>query len=430
MLTVVAPSAVDLDASGAAAVLVRLTTTASGSDELPSNGAPRSRAATNRRGLEIELSSDGAVLDRATTDQHGHVTFQIAPARLGAPGPGTLTARFKGSSALSPTTGTSSWVRTTHVRLTGVARGDAVDDMTSVEIDGAVSTTFGDSDSSWALPEGLLVEVLDGAHPERPIGAAPIDANGVYRVQVDVLQRPSRLILRIANAPQHLVTSPHEIGLVHTFDWSRLGISALVAMLLGTVVVLARETRVSRERSESAKIEAGPVTLGRRDSLIPQRSEIAGSIIDAATGSAIEGARIAVTGTETSCIADSEGRFQVDVARLSGGAMELDITAPHYVRERVRVSVPHRGEWSGFTLRLTSLRLRVLGAHVRMSKAIDPDTRPGFTTIADTRALGGAEVDQLCDVIEASAYAEGTPHPEHVERIHQRAELVRDTKKD
>jgi hypothetical protein len=132
---------------------------------------------------------------------------------------------------------------------------------------------------------------------------------------------------------------------------------------------------------------------------------------------------------EGSCVlaADEHGRFASPV--LPSGRLRLRVESPGYVAAEFDLYVPHRGEWTSFSVRLESLRDRALSPFRRLALKILPSSRAwGIWTTREAREWMSravparrSELGQLTLDVERACYGEQPPDEAQVASIEQRA---------
>ncbi len=196
---------------------------------------------------------------------------------------------------------------------------------------------------------------------------------------------------------------------------------------------------VSQLRKEGAPGEGPPIEgdapgasirparpQGRRD-----RFRLHGRALDARNDAPIIGARIALIHErpEACCIlaTDGLGRFTSPV--LLTGRARLSVEATGYVATETEVEIPHRGEWSGFAVRLDSLRARALLPYRRLVLRVLPSarawgiwtTREAREWLSDRSPGEHAALSALTLQVEQACYASEPPTESDVLAIEEGA---------
>ena len=180
----------------------------------------------------------------------------------------------------------------------------------------------------------------------------------------------------------------------------------------------------SRAPSPKAPGGAAAVVPGRRRAL--RRRRIDGRVVGAGDQplSALLQIDEADGGAGQSLRAGPDGRFR---ATLATGRYVLRVSAPDHATLQVPVDIPHRGAFTGITLRLQPVREAALDA---LAVAVVPSLgaavfrRRTVHALASEPALSDA-TRALAREVEAAAYGPLAPSPDDVERLGDRARALR-----
>lgn len=361
--------------------------------------------------LEDEL---GRPLARGTTDADGHATFELSSRSLGGPGAGRLVLRTDGDETRFAGRSETPIVRTraselvleapSHVSAGGHARlrgrlADALGPLPERTVGFFVGETH----------RGSTLTGTDGSFDWR-LDTTPTDAP-----KVDVIARyesdePGRLPTR--SSPRTIqveVPAPMTV-----WAWIAVVLCVLAAWLARSVGRTDGTAAVAASREAPA-----PIALAPRRS--KRSSTISGRLEDR------EGRSLA--GRVTSRGADGVGRsVEVEAGipfelALPRGSHELVFEARGHASHRVVVTLPHRGEWRGATIRLQSWRRRAVTLlRETVARAGLPTSERA--TIRETVAPGDAAMRALGSEVERAVYDRATPNEATFAALETRASEV------
>jgi hypothetical protein len=192
------------------------------------------------------------------------------------------------------------------------------------------------------------------------------------------------------------------------------------------VVALAGSRRGADGGHRHAHEDARPkVELGARSASHGESLDASGIVLNARTGDPVRDAKVSSIGTPHAVAVDADGRFTV---RLPAGGHVVEVSSPGYAPVRHRLVMPHRGEWTGAKIGMSSLRdlawepLRPLAAFLLPS----PDLWGRWTgremAKAPRAARGGTEkLSGLIEMVERASYGRTPPSPRDLDAIHQEA---------
>lgn len=170
-----------------------------------------------------------------------------------------------------------------------------------------------------------------------------------------------------------------------------------VLFLLTVLVIRKRPWEGLRKRlakRSAAKLpQGGGIELGKRRSFSSifavDHLSVSGSVTDLHRSEPLAGARIylrpgdAEQGVKATTT-DPAGRFEL--ADLTPGTYTLVATSPGWIPQSLTVELPHRGELHGLTIRLQSVRVRVMQIYADVVRHLLPEPElvrywtPGETT--------------------------------------------------
>jgi len=157
-----------------------------------------------------------------------------------------------------------------------------------------------------------------------------------------------------------------------------------VLFLLGVLLVRKRPWRALRQRlqdrQESRRPETGGIELGRKRSFrslfAVDHLSVSGTVYDMQRSEPLTDAtvylRSASPGREDATAkTDAQGAFEVK--DLEPGTYNLVATAPGWIPQSLMVELPHRGELHGLTIRLQSVRVRVMQIYATVIRHLLPE---------------------------------------------------------
>jgi hypothetical protein len=378
-------------------------------------------------GLAVQIEDElGRVLAQGRTDGDGRFDAVFSTGLLD-PGSGALVAvssndatRAGATRRLAITRSLASTITlSTHANaarrtltLRGAAattRGPLSHEAVGIEFDEKhVATTLSDHQGNFsvtvstrAIPQGASASLIARAHlvPDvpwvRPARSAPVELAGVQD------------------------TTPHTA-------W--LGASGLASLALATWLAFRTRVRAARPNT-GTRAEAG-LHLGavaRRTGAAV--SFIAGRIADATTDRPLGAGTVALAslaGAHLNVPVSRAGTFRSD--DLPAGVYTLSVGAPGYADVRARIAIPHLGEASTITIRLSDLRNLALSSHRKAVSAIaNEDTgvhawtpREGLRH-ALPKAGDPALLSEFTSLVETTAYAAPIPLASDLEAVDSRA---------
>jgi hypothetical protein len=128
-----------------------------------------------------------------------------------------------------------------------------------------------------------------------------------------------------------------------------------------------------------------------------------------------------VDGSERTIETDADARFELP---LAAGTWEVRFEAPGHAIERATVTLPHRGDWTGVTVRLESWRHR---AWTILRGAVERAGLPGWerSTIREVVAPADATIRSLGGAVERAVYDRTAPDADAIAELEARAKEVR-----
>jgi len=214
--------------------------------------------------------------------------------------------------------------------------------------------------------------------------------------------------------------------------------------LLSVLVVRKRPWEGLRKRlarrQETKRPETGGIELGKRRSFSTlfavDHLSVSGTVVDLHLHEPLVDAKIylrsAGPNQEVQVTAtDSAGRFEL--GDLSAGTYNLVATAPGWIPQSLMVDLPHRGELHGLSIRLQSVRVRVMQIYADVVRYLlpEPDLVRYWTPDESTKyllsrdATSPVELKSLTAVTQEAYYAGAPPD---VETISTAESLAREAK--
>jgi len=154
--------------------------------------------------------------------------------------------------------------------------------------------------------------------------------------------------------------------------------------LLTVLVVRRRPWEALRKRlakrQEAKRAETGGIELGKRRSFSSLFAEdhlsVVGTVTDLDKREPLGGARIYLRPANPrqdmrETTSDDQGHFEL--GELSPGTYNLVATAPGWIPQSLMVELPHRGELHGLSIRLQSVRVRVMQIYTDVVRYLLPE---------------------------------------------------------
>ena len=368
-------------------------------------------------GLRITLTNElGQLLGAGTTDSAAQWTVHLRSSELGTAGVGRLIVRSAadGRRAAAQTEVPIVRSRTTHTELASASVVEG-----GLRVRGSLNT------AEHPLERRAVSVLVNGVLA----ATALTDLNG----QIDVTVAPEGLpsdsysvALRFDSDAPWLLSSNSNVATVQ--QSIRRWILPALAFLSALVVLLI--SRWPRIRSaDSALADASLAEAGVTLQKVKQRAsvmKIEAFVVRAGTGTPLPSVRVGLPETELATT-DDLGLFS---ASLGSGTHTLTFEADGYEPLTHRVAVPHRGEWSGATVRLRNRRDL---ANEVMLEAFAPRipredwgaaTNRELFAKARERGVGSLELLALVDAVEALVYASHPPSSDNLAHIRELARLT------
>ncbi|MBX7193972.1 MAG: carboxypeptidase-like regulatory domain-containing protein [Sandaracinaceae bacterium] len=153
---------------------------------------------------------------------------------------------------------------------------------------------------------------------------------------------------------------------------------------------------------------------------------VSGTVLHASTAEPIGDATVRCAGSQT--VTTGAGRFSLDLAE---GLHPLEVEAAGYEPQRQRISIPHRGEWTGVVIRLESRRdvagrllLEIL-ALVLPGEVATTATDRELLAMARKRGAGWPDLEELVQAVEEIVYGDAPPDASALRRVRDLSQRVR-----
>ncbi|MCB9611426.1 MAG: hypothetical protein H6722_03130 [Sandaracinus sp.] len=366
--------------------------------------------------LELELLDElGRTLGRATTDAAGHAVFDVASTELGGPGAGRVVLRTNGDATRAPGRTETPIVRARGSTLT-------LEGPSRVAV-GATAVMRGRLfDATGPLPE-RAVGFFAG---ERHLGSVLTRTDGTFEHPLEPTRDDAPTWAVVAryesDEPGHVATESPAVEIrvdvpAPTSLWALLALAlCMVAAWLARSLWRREASAVTPPRPATMPLSlAKPRRAGERSRVIAGKLEdresrgLAGRIVARSP-----------EGNETLVPTDGDGRFEHE---LPVGTYELRFEAPGHATERVVVTLPHRGEWQGVTVRLESWRQRAWSV---LRGAVERAGLPGWDrgTIREVVAPGDPSIRALGGAVEQAVYDRPAPDAAAIAELESKAERV------
>jgi len=380
--------------------------------------------ATRVEGAQIALFDGERSIAEGQTGADGEAELVVPTTDLGAPGTVRLLARGltrDGRSAATLEIPTVRFLRTT---LSLRVVGDSPETDGSVAVEGALRTSRGP----------VVRKAISVWNGDRHLRTWMTDERGMIRMNLsdtDLLEPHATLFARFdPDAPWWGASRSNDVHLEFRGEggvpWGWV-LGSMLATL--SVVALAGSRRGADGGHRHAHEDARPkVELGQRSASHAESLDASGIVLNARTGEAVRDAKVSSVGTPHAAAVDADGRFTI---RLPAGGHVVEVSSPGYAPVRHRLVTPHRGEWSGAKVRMSSLRdlawepLRPLAASLLPS----PDlwgrwTGREMAKGAHAARGGTGKLSELIEMVERASYGRTPPSPGDLDAIHQEALAV------
>lgn len=346
--------------------------------------------------LEDEL---GRPLARGTTDTAGQAAFELSSRALGGPGAGRLVLRTDGDETRFAGRSETPVVRTRASEL--------VLEAPSHVAAGGHARLYGRlNDALGPLPErtiGFFVgEAHRGSTLTRTDGSFEwrLDTTRADAPKLDVVARyesdePGRLPTRSSPRTIHVeVPAPMTV-----WAWVAVVLCALAAWLARSLGRNEGTAAVGSSHGDPA-----PIVLAPRRS---ERSSTISGRLEDRDGRSLAG-RVTAHGADgVSQSVEVVAGVPFELA-LPRGSHALEFEARGHASHRVVVMLPHRGQWTGATVRLESWRWRALLV-LRETVARARLSSPERATVREAVALGDPAMRALGSEVERALYDRDMP---------------------
>ncbi len=369
-------------------------------------------------GLEIVVRNEaGVALAEGRTDPRGRLTLTLRSDDLGPAAAGRLVVRSEADATRAVGQTEVPIVRYRAVHLEWTDSSETLREGTS--LGGRLVTSVGPLAHR---PVGVYVDgehaltlVTDGAgafafplHPSVARGAAEIVVEARFVAEgpwLDDARSPERRFVVTPSVP--------------ILPW--LALSS--ALAFGGVALWLSRRRTGRAASDAPRESTPGVSTSRASSILAQTREVSGTLVRAATGDAIAGARVRCGDVETR--SGPDGRFAL---LPPTGSLRFEASAPGFEPIARPLMIPNRGEWIDVVVRLESrrdlARRALLDVLSRFARDEVPATATDREIAAIVRAAGAdpGAIDALAAEVEVLVYAERPPSEEALASV--RAKLT------
>jgi hypothetical protein len=365
-------------------------------------------------------------LAAGTTDASGRATFHLRASDLGAPGAGRLKVRSTEDALRAEAQTEVPVIRFRRTTVTLTAEPSRAEAPASVRFEGALRDSRGPIEGRavglFARGDHLATTLTDGdgAFARTVELFEEGDVEVVARFESDAPGRTSS-----ESAPVSIrVQGP---GALSPWVWLLVPVCICLALL----VWIARRTPPPPERATAAPPAPAGLSAGARVHRRPDRTDVAGRVVSHDAGEAISTARATLRATrgDLVCAVDDEGRFEF--RDNPAGTYRLVVEAPGYLAADGLVVVPHRGEWTGSTVRLESMRARALAPFRRVAipflrSARAWPIRTNREVLEAARRVGPVPdaLPPLTAEVERACYGPEPPDDSEVDRIDRLADRV------
>ena len=388
-------------------------------------------------GLGVSLLDElDRTLARGRTGEDGRVVLEISSAEIGPPGAGRIKARSLGDARRAEAQTEVPIVRFRSTSIELSASRDSARPGDDVRLSGTLSDSRGPIDGR-AVGVFVRATELEGATEEH-LATVLTDRRGTFVVDA-TLDASDQGVLEIVaryesdspgRASSESAPVRIEVASAQPTPWPWLLLP--LAISCAALLLIARRAPKRPEKSVALPTEKPiGVEAGRRKTLLADRDDVGGVVLDHRDDTPIAHARAVLSDGHgrvvRETVTDAEGAFGLE--RAGPGTYTLSLTAEGYARSTTRITVPHRGEWSAATVRLESLRSRALSPYRPVAAELLPSPRlwaiwTQREVLDQARAKGRANeaLETLSSDVERAYYGAATPTEEDVERIERDAD--------
>lgn len=375
--------------------------------------------------LSVVVLDNQRVLANGVTDQEGEATFELVSADLGPASAGRLVVRSEPDSRRRDAQTEVPIIRYRHTVLTLQSAEDEVAPESSLELTGSLRATSGGLDGHavglWAADHHLATSMTG---PE-----------GTFRFSIPVrdLSDGTEITARFqSDAPWwgSSTSPPVQVHLAAGSSSPWLGTLLCLVLAALAVMLSGRAKRSGAPPTTERPRAPPPLALGARRSHGPQSTSVQGFVLDRRTESPIRLALMSAESGNGATLAHTTGVDGSFSLELTPGTWALRLSAPGYEQVEQRVTVPHRGEWTGATLRLNSLRDLGWEAMKNPSACLLPSpdawgvwTARDLEDAAQSRGpAAAAALHELARDVERVCYAPTPPTTADLESVAVRAQ--------
>ncbi len=376
-------------------------------------------------GLTVDvLDERDRAIARGVTDATGRVRFDLRSSDLGAPGAGRLKARSRPDALRSEAQTEVPIVRLRATSITLQAARGYAQPGEGIRLSGELR------DSSGPI-EGAAVGVFAG---EEHLATVLTDSAGAFATEVHA---PARANERLSVEARFVSDSPGrapsqsapvtiEIRNAPSAPWAWSFVPIAISILVLAWIARRTPARIEKAAPPPVPKAAGIEAAARRASR-PDRADVTGSIVDQRDDEAIGEVAIHVVQDGRAVVtltADDDGSFAI--RGLAEGSFVLTFEARGYAPLACKVEVPHRGEWTGMTVRLQSLRALALEPFRGVALAILPSSRlwdvwTNRDVLAHAKPRDAHALGALTERVEEAYYASDPPDERDVAEIEHQA---------
>lgn len=348
-------------------------------------------------GLVIHLEDDtGGVRLSATTNASGAATFRVPSVTLGTTGSGRLTVRSEEDATRLPAQ--------TEIPIERVRRPQ-------LTWEGSLAGRF--RVRGGRVDRRAIELRING----EPVATVFTDASGHFRFDAERVAPPTGPVVAhfTPDTPWILSADTPELTWVAAprfrFPW-RFALASCAA--LGVALVYAASARKSSHDESRQGVRAA-----RARDLRPTRTLIDGTVCRLG-GASLGSATVRVNGRQV--VVGERGDFSLD---LPSGAHCVEFEAPGFEPERRDLSIPHRGEWTGFRVTLVATRDLASRTVAETLAALAPTFPPTATDREVVARLGAADVGRFVEAAEKHIYGADAPNASDLANLEALASAAR-----
>ncbi|MFO0712442.1 MAG: carboxypeptidase regulatory-like domain-containing protein [Sandaracinus sp.] len=380
----------------------------------------RAQSGAGGAGLAIRLHNEvGTEIATGTSGEDGSLLLELPSRLLGPPASGRLIAR---SEADPRRAAAQTGLPIVRYREAGLAWADAETELTE-------STTLRARLTSTGPLERRAIGFFVGdVHVATRLTATARQRGRARAARLRARRRRGGRpgALRLPDAPwlADSESPPRTLHVRTARRWTPY-LAAASALVFGSLLWWLRRRPIRGDVEQRASRVPG-VALAAPIVARASLRAVSGTVLHASTAEPIGDATVRCAGSQT--VTTGAGRFSLDLAE---GLHPLEVEAAGYEPQRQRISIPHRGEWTGVVIRLESRRdvagrllLEIL-ALVLPGEVATTATDRELLAMARKRGAGWPDLEELVQAVEEIVYGDAPPDASALRRVRDLSQRVR-----